>query len=117
MQQASDAVVSASMHAKQNNSASSSQRTGRKILGTDGQAHAYRQETPAQEADAMEEIEEVLSAPDQPEDRVEVVIMSQERRSKVVAKRIGQCRAWLCAAALRHSRGSLELTLSICRCT
>ena len=38
----------------------------------------------------MEIIEEVLSAPDEPEDRVEVVIESQERRSKEVTNHTGE---------------------------
>lgn len=43
----------------------------------------------------MEVIEEVLSAPDEPEDRVEVVIESQERRLKAVANRTGEfCRGF-----------------------
>lgn len=83
MQQTSHETAS-STPARQDDAGSSRKRHSRtSVVATN------RQETPAQEADAMEEIEEVLSAPDDPEDRVEVVIMSQEPRSKGDAIRAG----------------------------
>ncbi|GHJ86537.1 hypothetical protein NliqN6_2939 [Naganishia liquefaciens] len=83
VQPAGDQVVSTRSQAKQDSSITSSKRSSRKT-DADRSISAIRQETPAQEADAMEEIEEALSAPDEPEDRVEVVIESQERRSKAI---------------------------------
>lgn len=87
-------MVSTRSQADQDSSTTSSKRSSRKT-GSYQPVSANRQETPAQEADAMEVIEEVLSAPDEPEDRVEVVIESQERRLKAVANRTGEfCRGF-----------------------
>jgi hypothetical protein len=88
MQQTSDRTTS-STPARQDEAGSSRRRHSRTSV-----AHTNRQETPAQEADAMEEIEEVLSAPDDPEDRVEVVIMSQEPRLKGDAIRTSEFPLW-----------------------